>query len=286
MTPARREQTTYTFITTFPHGMALPNISIDDAAIPIVRNRLEIIVTETSAPATHQADWAPVLIGQSLLFGLLGKLLYSNPARDWVEPLALDNLFEEAPFAAEQESTQRALKLLGEWSADVAREGLTEAMLEDLRVDYTRIFVGHRRMDVPAWESVYFNQERLTFQEETVSVRRWFDRFGVKPGINAREPEDHIAFELSFVGHLAEQAANALDAGDGAAFTELLAAQREFLSDHLLRWGWKWTELALEQAQTNFYQGLALLVQGGLFELSALYDVPIDWEIRFPGLGA
>lgn len=243
-------------------------------------------MTETPSSVTREADWAPVLVGEALLFGLLGKLLYSNPAREWIEPLASENLFDEAPFAGEQESTQRGLELLNEWSAAVARDGLTDAMLEDIRVDYTRLLVGHHRMEVPAWESVYFNPERLTFQEETASVRRWFDRFGVKPGMNAREPEDHIAFELSFVGYLAEQAVAALEKGDEAAFNELLSAQREFLTEHLLRWGWKWAELALEHAQTNFYQGLALLVQGGLVELSALYHMPIDREIRFLGLNA
>lgn len=240
---------------------------------------------ETPSCVTRDADWAPVLVGEALLFGLLGKLLYSNPAREWVEPLALENVFEEAPFADEQASTLRALDRLGGWSAAVARDGLTEAMLQDLKVDYARLFVGHRRMEVPAWESVYFSQERLTFQEQTVQVRRWFERFGVKPSISAKEPEDHIAFELSFVGHLAERAVAALEEGDEATFSNLLAAQREFLAEHLLRWGWKWAELALEQAQTGFYQGLALLVQGGLFALSDLFEVPIDREIQFPGLG-
>ena len=242
-------------------------------------------MTDTPSFVARDGDWAPVLVGEALLFGLLGKLLYSNPAREWVEPLALDNVFEEAPFAGEQESTQRGLDLLGRWSAAVARDGLTDAMLQELRVDYTRVFIGHRHMDVPVWESVYFSVERLTFQEETVQVRRWFERFGVKPSVSGREPEDHIAFEMSFVGHLAEQAAGALEAGDETALNELLAAQREFLSDHLLRWGWKWAELALEQAQTDFYQGLALLVQGGLLELSEVFEVPIDREIRFLGLG-
>lgn len=243
-------------------------------------------MTPTSFSATRNIDWAPALLGESLLFGLLGKLLYSNPSRDWVEPLAAENLFDEAPFAGDQESTQRGLALLNAWAETVAREGLTDAMLSDLRVDYTRLFVGQRRMEVPPWESVYFSLERLTFQDETAEVRHWYERFGVKPDIASKEPEDHIAFELSFAGHLAERAVHALEAGDDVALTEMLSMQREFLADHLLRWGWKWAELALETAQTDFYQGLALLVQGGLFELAAMFELPIDPETRFIGLGA
>lgn len=223
-------------------------------------------------------------MGEALLFGLLGKLLYSNPAREWLEPLAADNLFDEAPFAGEQESTQRALELLQDWAAALARDGLSEAALRDLKVDYARLLVGQRRMMVPAWESVYFSQERLTFQEETLDVRRWFARFGVAPSTDGKEPEDHIAFEMSFIAHLSEQGVAALEDEDEDQLAELLAAQREFLANHLLRWGWKWAELAVDYAQTDFYRGLALLVHGGLLELARIYDVAIPWDVKFPGL--
>lgn len=241
-------------------------------------------MTSIPTSSTHQTDWAPVLMGEALLFGLLGKLLYSNPAREWLEPLAADNLFEETPFAGEQESTQRGLELLQDWTASLAREGLSEEALRELKVDYTRLFVGQRRMMVPAWESVYFSQERMTFQEDTLDVRRWFARFGVEPSTDGKEPEDHIAFELSFIAHLSEQAVAALEDGDDEQLIELVAAQREFLADHLLRWGWKWAELAADYAQTDFYRGLALLVHGGLLELARVYEVAIPWDVKFPGL--
>ncbi|MCC6798976.1 MAG: molecular chaperone TorD family protein [Anaerolineae bacterium] len=241
-------------------------------------------MTATSPGSTYQTDWTPVLMGEALLFGLLGKLLYSNPAREWLEPLAADNLFDEAPFAGEQESMQRGLELLQDWAAALARDGLSEAALRDLKVDYARLLVGQRRMMVPAWESVYFSQERLTFQEETLDVRRWFARFGVEPSTDGKEPEDHIAFEMSFIAHLSEQGVAALEDEDEDQLAELLAAQREFLANHLLRWGWKWAELAVDYAQTDFYRGLALLVHGGLLELARIYDVAIPWDVKFPGL--
>jgi len=234
--------------------------------------------------ANTQIDWAATLLGESLLFGLLGKLLYSNPARDWLEAVAADDLFDESPFAGAQDSTQRGLSLLAGWSAQVAQDGLSDAALNDLKVDYARLFVGQRRMMVPAWESVYFSQERLTFQEETIQVRRWFERFGVVPSVTGKEPEDHIAFELSFLAHLSEQSLAALEAGDDDALEALVEAQRSFLQSHLLRWGWKWAELAIGYAETDFYRGLALLVEGSLRELSQVYNVAIPWDVRFPGL--
>lgn len=241
-------------------------------------------MTASRSSLTDHADWAPVLMGEALLFGLLGRVLYTNPAREWLEPLATDGLFDDVPFAGSQDSTRHGLALLSGWAAAVSEAGLSDEMLKALRVDFAHLFVGERRMAVPAWESVYFSPERLTFQDETVDVRRWYERFGVQPSMQGKEPEDHIAFELSFVAYCAERAVEALESGDESAFGELLAAQRAFLEQHLLRWGWKWAELARDHAATDFYRGLALLVRGGLLELSDVFGLPIQWETRFPGL--
>lgn len=235
-------------------------------------------------PQAARDEWVTTLVGQALLFGLLGKALYANPDRAWLEPLVIENVFEEAPFAEDEAPTQQGIELLARWTTE-ARGQISDAMLRDLRADYAHLFVGESRMSVPPWESVYFNEERLIFQEETVDVRRWFERFGVKPQTTGREPEDHIAFELSFIGHLAERSLEALEQEEAGVFSELLASQRVFLSDHLLRWGLKWAELAYEQAETDFYRGLIRLTAGGLQAVAKLYETPIPQNVEYPGLG-
>lgn len=230
-------------------------------------------------------EWSTLLMGEALLFGLLGRMLYANPSREWIEPLVGDGLFEGVPFAETQDDVIHGLALLAEWSA-AASDGLTEAGLADLRADFTRLFAGSGTMPAPPWESVYFSEERLLFQEETTDVRQWFARLGLHVNSGSKEPDDHIAFELSFVAHCAEQALQAAEEGDTGAFARLLAAQREFLEQHLLRWGPKWAELIDEHARTDFYRGLALLTRGALKEMALIFGLDIPHDLRYPGLAA
>ena len=224
-----------------------------------------------------------VLLGEMLLFEMLGRVLKANPSRAWLEPLIQDALFDNVPFAENQDDTLQGLALLARWVAAVG-DSLSDAALRDVRADYAQLFIGSNPMRVPPWESVYFSEERLTFQAETRDVRGWYERLGLQINTENKDPEDHIAFELSFIARCAELALQAHEAQNSAAFADMLTAQRTFLETHLLRWGCKWADLAYANARTDFYRGLALLVRGGLKELTHVFDVEIPSEIRYPGL--
>ncbi|MCX6064691.1 MAG: hypothetical protein NT121_02910, partial [Chloroflexi bacterium] len=53
-----------------------------------------------------------VLMGEVLLFGLLGKALYQNLDKDWLETLIQEEIFAEAPFGAEQAEIKSGLEFL------------------------------------------------------------------------------------------------------------------------------------------------------------------------------
>ncbi len=229
------------------------------------------------------AEWSSRLLGAMLLFEMLGRVLYANPSRDWIEPLIADDLFESVPFAENQDDVLQGLAHLAQWRTRVGAQ-LTSADLLDLRADFAQLFVGNIPMHVPPWESVYFSEERLTFQQETLDVRRWYQRLSLQIEPSRKDAEDHIAFELTFIARCAELALQAHEAQNTAAFDELLTVQRTFLQKHLGRWGGKWADLAYTYARTDFYRGLALLVRGGLKELLRVYNVDIPRAIHYPGL--
>lgn len=230
-------------------------------------------------------EWQSSLMGEALFFGLLGRALYANPSRDWIAPLIEDNLFDSAPFADTQDDVIQSLALLSPWAASISAH-LSDTELLDLRADYAQLFIGSNPMRVPPWESVYFSEERLTFQTETQDVHAWFERLGLQINTDYRDPDDHIAFELSFIAYCSELAFQACQDQDSSMFANMLVMQRTFLETHLLRWGIKWADLAYEHARTDFYRGLALMVRGGLKELAHSFDVDISRKIKYPGLNA
>jgi TorA maturation chaperone TorD len=239
----------------------------------------------TQSSTTLDVNWAETLTGEMLLVGLLGKLWYEFPDRAWYQSLLAEDVFAEAPFAADQPDVAAGLAGLRGWQRGLGPGGLAaqRAAFDDLAADYTRLFVGPGKLLAPPWESVYFSPNRLIFQEQTLHVRGWYARFGLAnsraatsgldpayAGSSGREPDDHVGLELAFVAHLASLGLAALEAGEAARLAETLDAQRAFLEAHLLQWAPDWCGQVEAKAATAFYQSAARLTRGALAALARL----------------
>ncbi len=228
-------------------------------------------------PQTDFAEWKPRLIGESLLCGLLGKILYEDLDKVWLQSLISEGVFAESPLGMDQVEVQRGLELLQRWSSE-NRAGISADEMRALEADHLRLFVGLDRVLAPVWESVYFNESHLVFQEQTLQVRGWYAQFGLQAEKLNREPDDHIGLELIFVAHLAVRAVEAIDNEDTASADSLLQAQRGFLREHLLRWGPAWAKLVKKHASTDFYRGLAHLTQGALLAIADTLEIQLPKE--------
>lgn len=224
-------------------------------------------------------EWQEILTGELLLFSLLGKMLLQIPEKSWLQPLLDDDLFTEAPFAEQQPAVIQGLALLEQWRQSIQGR-LTLDEITDLKAEHTRLFTGLLKIPVAPWESVFFTEERLVFQKQTQAVRGWYRRYGMAVNSEYREPEDHIGLELTFIAHLAKIGLAAVTAQSEADFEQALAAQRDFAAKHLFLWAPLWCSLIEEHAQTNFYRGLAQIVNGALIELAAVLNVKIPEVVR------
>jgi putative dimethyl sulfoxide reductase chaperone len=218
------------------------------------------------------------LLGESLLFGLLGRATYNPPEKSWLDSLIQKDIFTEVPFGAAQSETQRGQEILHDW-VQKNTGGLGEELIKDLKADYTHLFVGIGKVLAPPWESVYFNEDRMIFQEQTLDVRNWYHRFGLELENIHKEPDDHIGLEMSFIAYLAELGGKLLEEKDDEKFVLLNDAKRQFLSDHLLLWGPAWCALIIEHAKTDYYRGLGHLTLGALLAMADLYDIQIPDKV-------
>ena len=217
-------------------------------------------------------EWQETLTGEILLLKLLSRIFYSYPENDertWLQSLIDEDVFSNVPFAADKVETKAGLELLRKWG----KNRIAGEAFENMRADYTRLFIGLDKVIAPPWESVYFGDDRLIFQQRTLEVRAWYRRFELEAEKIHQEPDDHIGLELLFLSHLATLGIQALNEQDNARFEELLDAQREFIKKHLGAWALTWCGLVERNAQTDFYKGLAHLTRGALSALSEMLDV-------------
>lgn len=221
--------------------------------------------------------WKTALMGESLLMGLLGKILYQEPDRNWLETLVKEDVFVDVPFGEGQIEIANGLKLLQVWASQNSG-GISEKQIEAIKKDHLYLFAGVGKPLAPVWESVYFSEARMLFQKQTLEVREFYARFGLQAERKGNEPDDHIGLELSFMAHLASLAMQSLEKDNSADAENLLQAQRDFLTQHILRWAPVWAELTKKHAETDFFKGVAHLTLGALMAAAELLEIEIPKE--------
>lgn len=223
--------------------------------------------------------WKVTLLGETLLLGVLGKVLQNNPDQEWLQSLIEQDVFSELPLEGTCPELEAGLRHLQSWSQE-NRKGISDEDFIHLKADYLRLFVGLGKTLAPCWESVYFNEDRAIFQKQTLEVRQWYRRFGLEPEKLYNEPDDHIGLELSFLAYLAKQGLQALEENDQAKFEQTLQAQGQFMSEHPLKWVFEWCRLVNQNAATDFYRGVALLTYGALLVLAEQLKIKLPKEYQ------
>jgi TorA maturation chaperone TorD len=202
--------------------------------------------------------WSDCLNEEEVLFTLLGRAIYGMPDKDLISAIVNERVFSSVPFVDEQ-SAQNSLEHLLRWS-DCCAKPFSDDDFEEIRVDYARLFVGAQKVAAPLWESVYFNRERMVFQEQTLRARATYQKYKLQVENYQHEPDDHLAFELLFIAHLAHLARTHLSNGEEQEFLRIISDQRDFLTDHLLSWINQWRDVVCDRAKSDFYRGYAMLI--------------------------
>jgi TorA maturation chaperone TorD len=210
-----------------------------------------------------------ILVGELLVFGFLGKILYTYPDQDLLNSIIIEDLFSDIPFGDSQENTKKGLALINNWIHEYKDKA--EA-LRELKIDYTGLFIEISDENLSPWESVYFSEERSIFHIRTLEIREWYRKFGLQITNLYKEPDDHIGLEFAFISHLAGLAIQAYKEGDREKYLEVVKAQDQFFSEHIFTWVPKWCEQIQENAKTDFYHGIGYLVQGVLDEVKIVLN--------------
>jgi DMSO reductase family type II enzyme chaperone len=195
------------------------------------------------------------------LYALLGLVHYREPTREFILGLVEYDPFSTSPFLAVDEQMARGLRLLAS-SLEPFRGGVSDRGLERLQGDHCQLFVGSGMPAAPPWESFYRTEEGLMVSKHTLEVRAFYERFGLVSERKEQEPEDHIGLELEFMACLCDRQGECLHKGDAEEAAVTVQAQRDFLDGHLLRWTSRFCEEVDRSAWTDFFRGMAQLMEG------------------------
>jgi len=101
-----------------------------------------------------------------------------------------------------------------------------EEVADELRTEYTRLFVGPRPPALP--HETYFREDTELIGEGLTTLEAAYSAAGWTPPEDYPEENDHVAVELAFLRNLVDRQRR----GEEEAF----GFERVFLDEHLLQW--------------------------------------------------
>jgi putative dimethyl sulfoxide reductase chaperone len=176
---------------------------------------------------------------------------YYEPGPEFAEERLFESMFEAA---------QRISPELAELAQRLGR-AFEAADLQDLLVDYTRLFLGAPQALAKPYASVWLTAEPELMQDSAIELLRLYEQGGFEFDPGFRDLPDHVAVELEFLYLLSFQQNQAKARGDEQALQAVAVLRTAFLVGHLGRWLGGFTLAVHAHAQSDFYRELAELTE-------------------------
>ena len=131
------------------------------------------------------------------------------------------------------------------------------ADLEQLKVDFSKLFVGPYKLFAAPYGSVYLDGGRKIMGDSTLDVRNRYREAGLDTAKNFKDAPDHISAELEFMYYLVFKEIEALSKADIETAIDFIQKQKSFLEDHLMTWVPEFANNIIKNAENPFYPNLA-----------------------------
>lgn len=176
---------------------------------------------------------------------------YYEPAADFVEERLFDSMADAA-------------RKIDPGLADIAGRlaaGFAAQDLQDLLVDYTRLFLGPAGPLARPHGSFWLSGETPLMQESTIEVQHLYQEGGFDLDEELQEVPDHVAVELEFLYLLIFKQNEAARSGQDEVVASWAHLQKMFLDRHLGAWIGRFAQAVRDGAETGFYRDVAALTE-------------------------
>ncbi|MCP5371242.1 MAG: molecular chaperone TorD family protein [Hyphomicrobiales bacterium] len=164
---------------------------------------------------------------------------------------------EEDVFGQLEEAAARVCPDLQSDAAALG-DGFRDTDLQELTLDYTRLFLGPFDIRAKPYGSIYLDGDGTVMGASTANVLALYREGGFEIADDIHEVPDHVALELEFAYLLSLALAEPAVAAEHARRRNL---KRRFVEAHLGRWISRLADAMRAGAETDFYRRLADLTQ-------------------------
>ncbi|HQR54756.1 MAG TPA: molecular chaperone TorD family protein [Burkholderiaceae bacterium] len=177
---------------------------------------------------------------------------YYQPGLAFIE----EDVFGSMQAAAEQLDVQMAA------SARALAQNFKAQSLEELLVDYTRLFLNPTGPLAAPYESFWLGEKDLSrLHEVTQALIASYGEGGFEISEDFRDLPDHIAAELEYLYTLIFKEARADAMNDPGGKIKASELRQRFVASHLGRWVGPFAANVNSAAATSYYRSLATLTE-------------------------
>lgn len=205
-------------------------------------------------------------------FALVSRMVYEEPSEQWIESLLGKQLFENAPYGAENSSVCKGLEFFRLWEEEAQSQDF-DVLVANLKSEWLMLIAGAGTPEAPSWQSYYSETNSQLFSKTTLDVRKWYKQYGLMLQNLNKEPDDHLGIMLGFMSHLMALEEEAHVEGKSEEAQGLKKAQEDFLVAHILPWLASWHYLLKTHARSDYYRGVAHLVFGFCEEYAKRFGI-------------
>lgn len=203
--------------------------------------------------------------GRAAFYRFLARLFFQELSQEQIEQLASLN---GEGMGLSQSMTDGVREL------SRALQPVSSGARQRLAADYAHVFLSagtYKEKRAVPFESVFTSPDGLLMQDARDEVYAAFLREGLAAPKEELSfvPEDHIAYELEFMGNMAERVAAAARGGDAVESSRLAGVSSDFLENHLLNWIDDFADAVQRCSGTEFYPALVRLARAFLREDAA-----------------
>jgi TorA maturation chaperone TorD len=146
----------------------------------------------------------------------------------------------------------------------LSKEVEDSALLEDLAVEYTGLFIGPESF-IPPYESVHHERDDgdwgTLWGADTVAVKKFIESSGLEYLERFSSLPDHVSVELEFMQNVTEREYQAWREDDMEGALYCLKMEKLFLENHILKWVPHFCDKVMEKSGAGFYYEMAGLTK-------------------------
>lgn len=213
---------------------------------------------------THKSDIGEMAQGRANVYRLLADVYREEPSSSFLSKLA-------------EPEISGALGALSLSLNSVLKEAPQNKLVEDLALEYTRLFIGpgsHISPNESMHTEARFGEPNALWGEQTVAVKKFMAGAGVEIADSFTGMPDHITAEFEFMQQLLLKEAESWVKDDAELGANILKIENRFYEEHLSQWVCNFCDKVIEATTHVFYRQFLEVTKGFIeFEKETLQDL-------------